>query len=188
MLDGREGVGTGDAKTTTLYAAVTNVRTSPSATPLLGKAHCPLGLLSGRPPCGLGKVHPSADGRPYFQLLDEPVTLEMAIVVTPPKGDEVVTPLRLTIDPFFLRPSSIAELDSRFRSDQNFYNRCVAAGGPAARNMVFGKSDLPRTPEGYVLCSFVTSFFRGKQEVPGNVLKEPGLRDDCVRPGFDRHA
>jgi len=173
-----EGVGTGNSRTTTLYAAVLNVRTSPSAIPPLGKAPTVpvVSFRATRLAISAKSTH-TADGRTYFQLLDAPVTLDMAIVVTPPKGDEIVTSLRLNIDPIFLRPTSIAELDAHFRSDRSFYDSAVAAAGASARNMVYGKSDLPRTPEGYAQCSFVTSYIRGKQDtpIPGNVLREPGL-------------
>ena len=167
--------GTGDSKGTgtTLYASVQQVRVTNSPSPADNvptlQSVC---FQADRLAISARSYHPSS-GAPQFQLLNEPDTTGMSLLLTPLNGKPVTVPLHLTIDPAYLTPCTLDDLDARFMGDRKFFDDYCASSGSG--QYVFGKSKLPRTPEGYVVTSAVTSIRRGEQTIRGNVLVEKGL-------------
>jgi len=132
-----------------------------------------VGFRSDRLAISVRSSHPS-DGPPQFQLLDEPDTSGMSLLLTPLKGEPVTVPLRLKYDPAYLSPTTMDDLDTRFMRDRQFFDD-HRGGLVSSEPLVFGKSKFPRTRQGYVITSMVTAIRRGDQEIRGNVLVEPGL-------------
>jgi len=168
--------GTGDTKSTgtTLYASVQQVRVTNSPSPADNvPALQSVSFLADRLAISARSYHPNP-GAPQFQLLNEPDTTGMSLLLTPLKGTPVNVPLHLTFDPAYLSPCTMDDLDARFMGDRKFFDDYCASGA-ASGQLVFGKSKLPRTPEGYVVTSIVTSIRRGEQTIRGNVLVEKGL-------------
>jgi hypothetical protein len=169
-----EGIGDPSSTVTNLHAAVSNVNVTTSPSPSDARPEVmSVSFLASRLAVSARSTHPT-EGQPYFQLLDEPDTAEISLLFTPFKGSPVTVPLRLVYDPLFLSPCRMDDLDARFMKDDKFFGD-HAAGLQSSEPLVFGKSRLPRTPQGYVNASFVTRIFRGDQEIRGNVLVEPGL-------------
>jgi hypothetical protein len=169
-------VGLGDASSTvtTMHAAVSDVRvtTSPSDSDAVPNLKS-ISFLAGSLAISLRSTS-SVDGQSSFQLLDEPLTSGMSLLLTPFKGSSVTVALRLMYDPLFLSPCSLDDLDARFMADREFFDG-YAPSLQSPEPLVFGKSRLPRTADGYFRSSFVTKIFRDDQEIPGNVLVERGL-------------
>lgn len=167
-----EGTGDANSKTTTLFAAVTNVRitNSPSKSDNVSNLQS-VSFVASRLAVSARSTHPS-DGSTRFQLLDAPDTTGMSLIQTPIKGTPITIPLHLTYDPAFLTSCTMDDLDAQFTKDRRFYDdHCPFSD----LSMVFGKSKLPRNTHGYVVTSVVTSIRRGDKEIKGNVLVEPGL-------------
>jgi hypothetical protein len=169
-----EGIGYTRSTETSLYASVQKVRVtnSPSKSDNVPNL-LSVAFLADRLAVSARSSHPS-DGAAQFQLLGEPDTSGMSLVLTPQKGVPVTIPLSLKYDPAFLSPCSMDDLDTRFLRDRKFFDD-QAAGLQSSEPLVFGKSKLPRAPHGYVVTSVVTAIRRGDQEIRGNVLVEPGL-------------
>ena len=169
-----EGLGDANSKVTNLRAAVNKVRATTSPSPEDNAPNLQsISFRADRLAISARSTHPK-DGQPYFQLLDEPETAGMSLLLTPLKGSPVVVPLRLVYDKSFLSSTKMDDLDRQFVEDHRFFDD-HAPGFQSAGTLAFGKSRLPRTNEGYVLCSFVTKIFRGDQEIRGNVLVERGF-------------
>lgn len=169
-----EGTGDNTSKATVLYASVQKVRVtnSPSRADNVPNLQS-VAFLADRLAISVRSSHPS-QGPPQFQLLDEPDTSGMSLLLTPLNGQPVTVPLRLKYDPAYLSPSTMDDLDARFLRDRQFFDD-HQGGFASPEPLVFGKSKFPRTRHGYVITSMVTAIRRGDQEIRGNVLVERGL-------------
>lgn len=164
----------GDNMVTTLRASVNKVlvTTSPSPEDKVPDMQS-MSFQADRVSIAVRSTHPPK-GQPAFELIGEPEVLGMGLVQTQLSGQGVSTPIRLEFDQPLLALRTLEELDDAFLGNREFFDEHAACFS-AAGNLVFGKSKVPRTPQGYVVGAIVSRITLGDQVIKGNVLLRPGF-------------
>lgn len=163
-----------DAAVTDVRASVKGVRltTSPSPEDRAPKVRA-ISFVADSLSLAVKSVHPR-EGQPQFELAGVPETPGMSLIITPVEGEPDVVPLRLEYDEKFLGCRTLQDVEKAFRTDQEFFDG-LAPRLSSKEPLIFKKSRLPRTPQGYVVCSIVKRIFRGRKAIPGHVLVERGF-------------
>jgi hypothetical protein len=168
-----EGLLEGTRTTTTVRASVDNVRltTSPSPTDeapdivsfSFSAANFSLALQSFYP----------YNGSPSFKII--PVApVGMSLVGRAKKGADIVLPVTLNFDQQILTLSTAQEFDELFLKNREFFDEQTSRF-PSHQKLVFGTSRMPRTPQGYIVTSFVRAIQVGNDVIAGNVLARKGF-------------
>jgi len=160
-----QGIFDGEVAVTTVEASVQKVRVTNWPAPEESVDRAPiefraealrLSMISRHPPEGQPSIHfaepPLFDG---LSLGGQPITLEL--------HDEL------------MRLARWQDLEERFRTDLEFFKKCVFGLIHPGRPLTFGE-EIPRAAGGsYALFSFVRSITWGNRTIPGHVLVQPGF-------------
>ena len=168
-----EGGPAGENMVTSLRASVNDVQvtTSPSPEDQLPDVQS-ISFQAGRLSIEVRSTHPPK-GQPSFEVVGTPEALGMFLVVTDPSGKSTSTPIQVEFDQALIALRTLKDLDKEFLGNRAFFDDHVSCF--AGRKPIFGKSRVPRTPQGYVLGSIVKQISFGSQVIPGNVLVQPGF-------------
>ena len=116
-------------------------------------------------------IHPPT-GQPSFEykVLE---TLNMALTASGKESGNNRTPIELVYDETLVKCRTMQEIEKAFLTDEEFFNR-RARRHPDLK-LVFGKSPLPRTKEGYYLDTIVKQVRFGEEIIEGNTFTKPGF-------------
>jgi hypothetical protein len=163
----------GDVAVTTLSATVSKVlvTTSPSPEDHVADVQS-TSFQAEHLAIEVESTHPQ-QGQPSFQL-KRAEAVGVALTVTRSSGERTSTPIQLDFDDGLMSLPTMDRLDEEFLKNRKFFDAHAPlfAGGS---DLVFGKSRLPRTPQGYLSLSIVKQVRLGSQVVPGNVLTTKGF-------------
>lgn len=164
----------GDSMVTTLRASVSGVQitTSPSDDDLLPDVQS-MSFTAERLSIAVRSTHPQV-GQPSFELLGEPETAGMSLAIMRHSLPASRIPIRLQFDQSLLALPTLEDLDREFLGNRAFFDEHINCfrGGQA---LVFGKSRVPRSAQGYVSTSIVSQIHIDGQVIQGNVLQRPGF-------------
>jgi hypothetical protein len=164
----------GDSMVTVLRASVSNIRVTTSPTP---DDEVPdvgsIAFTAGSVSIAARSTYPP-EGRPSFQLDGPPQLTDLSLVVTQASGASIATPIQLQFDESLLAQTTMHNLDQAFLGNREFFETHEACFR-TAKKLIFGKSRIPRTAEGYVLMPIVKQITIGDQVIQGNVLRRPGF-------------
>jgi hypothetical protein len=118
-------------------------------------------------------THPLT-GQPSFQVVGVPQLAGLALVVTEIGGSLIRLPIGIQFDQALLALPTLDALDNEFLTNGEFFNDHVSSFS-ASEGLVFGKSKVPRCPQGYVIGSIVKQITVGNEIIKGNVLTRPGF-------------
>jgi hypothetical protein len=168
-----EGRYEGDQTVTTLRASVNGIRltNSPSAAdnvPAVRSITFTAASLS----IEVESIHPQK-GQPTFKV--NPGRPDgMALVVTDAAGTATTLPVELVFDDHLLSLANLDAMDREFLSNREFFQE-QAPQLPTKSKLVYGKSKIPRTAQGYVFGSFVRQIRVGDEIIAGNTLTRKGF-------------
>ena len=169
-----QGTAVGVSTVTTLRASVNSVQVTTSPSPEDQLPHeRSVSFQADRLSIAVRSTHPP-QGQPSFELIGQPETLNMSLVVTQTSGESTRTPIRLQFDEPLIALRTLKDLDDKFLSDAAFFDEHVSCF-PTRRKLIFGKSKVPRTRQGYVVGSIVKQITFGDQVIQGSVLTRPGF-------------
>jgi len=100
-------------------------------------------------------------------------TLNMALTASSKENGDQRTPIQLVYDEALLKCPTMAAIEKAFLTDEEFFKR-RARRYPDLK-LVFGKSKLPRTKQGYYLDSIVKQIVFGEEIIEGNTFTKPGF-------------
>ncbi len=168
-----EGLQRGIDTTTTVRASVNSVRltTSPSQ-----EDHAPdivsFSFSADNFSLELQSFY-QQNGRPSFKI--NPVApVGMSLVARARKGADTVLPVTLNFDQHLLGLSTTEQFDELFLGNREFFDEHTSRF-PSHQKLVFGTSRMPRTPQGYIVTSFVREIRLGNEAIAGNVLARKGF-------------
>jgi hypothetical protein len=168
-----EGLLQGIETTTTVRARVDNVRltTSPSPTDEAPDI-VSFSFSADNFSLELQSFYPQ-NGRPSFKII--PVApVGMSLAGRAKKGRDTVLPVTLSFDQHLLSLSTTEQFDELFLSNREFFDEHTSRF-PSHQKLVFGTSRMPRTPQGYIVTSFVRAIQVGNDVIAGNVLARKGF-------------
>lgn len=117
-------------------------------------------------------AHPQT-GQPSFEVKSAEAS-GLSVVQTSNSGDQSRKPVVLEFDQDVLQLRTMEALENEFLTNQRFFDQ-YKQRLPNNRDLVYGKSKLPRTREGYHCGSIVKQIQYGDETIPGNTLVQPGL-------------
>jgi hypothetical protein len=163
----------GDTAITTLRASVSNVRltTSPSPDDQVPNVQS-ISFQAERIAIEVESTHPQI-GQPAIQI-KKTEAVGMTLLVKRPTGESATTTIQLDFDQEMMSLTTMEQLDNEFLKNRKFFDshRALFSSGS---DPVFGKSKLPRTPQGYFSAPIVKQVRLGDQVIQGNVLRTKGF-------------
>jgi hypothetical protein len=168
-----EGLLNGIETATTVRASVNNVRLTTSPSPADEAPDIvSFSFSAGNFSLELQSFYPQ-DGRPTFKI--NPVApVDMSLLGRARKGSDVVLPVTLTFDQHLLSLSTTEQFDELFLGNRQFFEEQTSRFH-SREKLVFGKSRMPRTAQGYIATSFVREIQLGNEVIAGNVLARKGF-------------
>jgi hypothetical protein len=164
----------GASMMTVLHASASSIRVATSPTPDDGVPNIrSIVFTAGSVSIAARSIHPP-EGPPSFQLDTATQLKDLSLVVTQSSGESIATPVQAHLDKSLLAPTTMQNLDDAFLGNREFFE-AHEAQFRTAEKLVFGKSRIPRTPEGYAMIPIVNQITIGDQVIQGNVLKRPGF-------------
>ncbi len=168
-----EGLLHGIQTTTTVRASVNDVRltTSPSPTdnaPGIDSFSFRAENLS----LELQSFYPQ-HGSPSFKI-NPAVPVGMTLVARAKEGADTLLPVTLNFDQQLLSLSTTRDFDDLFLGNREFFDEQTSRF-PSHEEVVFGRSRMPRTPQGYIVTSFVREIRVGNDVIAGNLLARKGF-------------
>lgn len=169
-----EGAHVDNGTMTTLRASANRIQvtTAPSPEDQVPDVES-ISFYADRVSLAVRSIHPPA-GQPSFGVLGQPEVLGFALVVAPREGADVRLPIGIQFDQAMLALPTLDALDHEFLNNRQFFDDHVSCFANS-QELVFGKSKVPRTPQGYVIGSIVNQITVGDQVIKGNVLSRPGF-------------
>jgi hypothetical protein len=163
----------GDATVTTLSASVVKVRltTSPSPEDKVPDVQS-YTFEAERITIEVESTHPR-QGQPSFKITKAEAS-GLSLSALHPKGSRSVSPIQIEFDQALMAQVTMEQLDEQFLTNRQFFDE-HAHLFPADYQPVFGKSRMPRTPQGYFSGSIVKQIRVGEKVTPGNVLVTKGF-------------
>jgi hypothetical protein len=168
-----EGLQQGIRTTTTVRASVNNLRltTSPSPTDN-APAIVSFSFSAENLSLELQSFYPQ-NGSPSFKI--NPVApVGMSLLARAREGADTVLPVTLNFDQQLLSLSTMQQFDDMFLGNREFFEEQTSRF-PSHQKLVFGTSRMPRTPQGYIVTSFVREIRVGNDVIAGNVLARKGF-------------
>jgi hypothetical protein len=173
-----EGIHNGNQTVTTVRASVSDVRVTTSPSP--GETDSDIQSISfsaGSFAVELVSTYtqPSSHPtQPNFKI--NPIQpLGMTLVVTDKLNRDTPVPVTVDFDQHLLAMSTMQELEDAFLGNRQFFDEYIERFPHHHQKLVFGTSRCPRTPQGYVVTSFVRQITVGGKPVAGHVLRRPGF-------------
>lgn len=158
---------------TTLRASVSDVRltTSPSSWDNVPHVKA-ISFRADNLTLEVQSIHPQT-GQPSFKITAvQP--LGMHLMVVDPQDKVTPLPVKLVFDDHLLALSTMQDMDNEFLGNRQFFDEHVERF-PTHEKQVFGSSRMPRTPQGYVITSFVRQIQVGSDVFHGNVVTRKGF-------------
>jgi len=116
----------------------------------------------------------SETGLPYFKIkATQPTGMALKVI---DKSDRVKPlPVTLEFDEDLLKLSTMKAVEDSFLGVREFFEEYTERF-PSRHKLTFGTSQIPRTPQGYVVLSFVRRIrVEGSPPINGNVLTRKGF-------------
>lgn len=168
-----EGRFDGDLPVTTARASVNDVlvATSPTADDNVPDIHS-VSFQADSFSLEIQSTYPRG-GQPQFKI-NAVAPRKMTLVVRNRFDQDVPLPIALDFDQKLLSFSTLQQMDDEFLGTREFFDEYTCRF-PVAEKLVFGTSKIPRTPQGYIMTSFVRQIRVGDELITGNVLTKKGF-------------
>ncbi len=159
---------------TTLTATVENVHmtTSPSADDKAEGVRA-IAFHADKLSIALESTHPQK-GAPRFEFSGEPEARGLFLAITDSEGQVTTLPIEVVFDERLLKLCTLKDLDDEFLGNREFFEE-HSPRFPTRAKLVFGRSRIPRTSDGYVFGSIVKQLSVGGDVVRGSMLTRKGF-------------